>query len=322
MAARLMPALRFRAIDVNTGEPLVGGFLHSYVAGSSTPQNTYSDSSGSTPNTNPVVLDANGEAEVWLGTGAYKFLIQDMNAVEQYTIDNVNVPTDASIVNLTVTGTASIAGAMTCLTIAASGQITSSVASGTAPLVIASTTKVANLNADKLDDKDWAEPAAIGVTTPSSGKFTTLEATGQVTENVTGVMQDANGGLWKRGFNSEEITLSTGGVTTDSVANLLPADAILEAVVARVTQAITTATDWKLGDGTTAARFCAAQSGAQLSLGATVVGLAHQQGGISTNATGPVQSAAAKVRVTTTGTPGAGKIRVTVWFRQFVAPTS
>lgn len=119
---------------------------------------------------------------------------------------------------------------------------------------------------------------------------------------------------------SEEITLSTSGATTDSTANLLPANSIILAVVARVTTTITTATDWKLGDATTAARFTAANS--TLTAGTTDYGFAHMQGGVSTDATGPVQVAAAKLRVTTTGTPGAGAVRVTVFYLVSVAPTS
>jgi hypothetical protein len=62
-------------------------------------------------------------------------------------------------------------------TLAASGQISSTLATGTAPLSVASTTKVANLNADQLDGKDWAAPDPIGSTTPNSGAFTSLTAT-------------------------------------------------------------------------------------------------------------------------------------------------
>jgi len=60
--------------------------------------------------------------------------------------------------------------------VSASGQITSTLATGTAPLVVASATKVANLNVDLLDGADWASPAAIGSTTPGAGTFTTLRS--------------------------------------------------------------------------------------------------------------------------------------------------
>ena len=130
-------------------------------------------------------------------------------------------------------------------------------------------------------------------------------------------LRTAEGAVWTRGVASEVITLSTSGTTTDSSANLLPANSIIEAVVARVTTTITTATDWKLGDATTPGRFTAANS--NLTAGTTAVGLVHVD---QAGAAGPRQTTAAKVRVTTTGTPGAGVIRVTVFYRQFTPPAS
>jgi hypothetical protein len=127
----------------------------------------------------------------------------------------------------------------------------------------------------------------------------------------------ANGATWLHGSISELITLSTSGTTTDSVANLLPANAIIEAVCCRVNTLIATATDYKLGDATTAGRFTAASS--SLTVGQTLVGTVHAD---QTGAAGPRQTAAAKLRITTTGTPSAGAVRVTVFYRQFVAPTS
>jgi Chaperone of endosialidase len=82
-------------------------------------------------------------------------------------------------VNGTVGATTPASGAFT--TLSASGVITSTVSTGTAPLTIASTTKVTNLNADQLDGADWASPASIGSTTPAAGAFTTLSSTGNTT---------------------------------------------------------------------------------------------------------------------------------------------
>jgi len=131
------------------------------------------------------------------------------------------------------------------------------------------------------------------------------------------VQPTANGATWTQGSISEVITLSSTGTTTDSVANLLPANSIIEAVVARVTTTVATATDWKLGDATTAGRFSAANS--SLTAGTTQVGLAHvdQRG-----PAGPRQTSAAKLRITTTGTASAGAIRVTVFYRQFAPPVN
>ena len=44
------------------GEPLVGGKVYTYEAGTTTPQATYTDSTGAYTNPNPVILDARGEA--------------------------------------------------------------------------------------------------------------------------------------------------------------------------------------------------------------------------------------------------------------------
>jgi len=89
MAAVLMPQPRFRAFD-SDGAPLAGGRLFSFAAGTTTPLATYIDSTQTTQNTNPVVLDANGEADVWLAEATlYKVVLEDVNSVVQYTVDNM-----------------------------------------------------------------------------------------------------------------------------------------------------------------------------------------------------------------------------------------
>jgi hypothetical protein len=86
--AILSPQGPFRAFDSN-GDPLAGGKLYTYVAGTSTPKDTFTDESGDTANTNPVILDANGYADVWLGDGAYKFVLDDAADVNQWTLDDI-----------------------------------------------------------------------------------------------------------------------------------------------------------------------------------------------------------------------------------------
>jgi hypothetical protein len=66
------------------------------------------------------------------------------------------------------------------------GQVTSSLADGTAPFVVTSTTQVNNLNVQYLQGKTWAVPGSIGSTTPAAGAFTTLSASGiSATDDVT-----------------------------------------------------------------------------------------------------------------------------------------
>ena len=81
------PKLQFFGAD---GEPLVGGKLYSYAAGTSTPLATYTDSTGTTSNTNPIILDSRGEAVVWLSTAAYKIVLNTSTDTLIWTVDNVS----------------------------------------------------------------------------------------------------------------------------------------------------------------------------------------------------------------------------------------
>lgn len=85
----LAPVLKQRFFD-SEGNPLVGGKLYSYLAGTSVPLATYTDYSGGTPNTNPVILDADGYADVYLGNATYKFVLTDADDVVQFTAPNVS----------------------------------------------------------------------------------------------------------------------------------------------------------------------------------------------------------------------------------------
>ncbi len=61
------------------GQPAVGYQLFTYVAGTSIPQATYTDSTQTQQNTNPVVLNAYGYASVWLVSGqTYKLVLTDV----------------------------------------------------------------------------------------------------------------------------------------------------------------------------------------------------------------------------------------------------
>lgn len=77
----------------SAGLPLAAGLLYTYAAGTTTPLATYTDSTGSTPNANPIVLDANGQCDLWLGSSAYKFVLKNAAGVTQKTVDNVTFPT-------------------------------------------------------------------------------------------------------------------------------------------------------------------------------------------------------------------------------------
>lgn len=72
----LVPVPRQQPLDTN-GRILGGGCLYSYAAGTSTPQDTYSDADLAVghKNTNPIVLDGSGRAPaIYLSALAYKFV--------------------------------------------------------------------------------------------------------------------------------------------------------------------------------------------------------------------------------------------------------
>ncbi|MCA3505040.1 MAG: hypothetical protein IOD05_17670 [Rhodobacter sp.] len=84
----------------NNGNPLAGGKLWTYQAGTTTPQAVYTASDGSTPHTNPIILDAYGRPpeEIWLTQGqAYKFVLMTSLDVVLGTYDDISGVNDFSI---------------------------------------------------------------------------------------------------------------------------------------------------------------------------------------------------------------------------------
>ena len=76
----------------NNGIPLSGGKVYSYVAGSTTSSPTYTSSSGSIANSNPIILDSSGRPpqEIWLSnSNNYKFVVNDANDVLIRSYDNI-----------------------------------------------------------------------------------------------------------------------------------------------------------------------------------------------------------------------------------------
>ena len=87
----------------NNGAPLSGGKMYTYVAGTTTPQATYTSSSGITAHANPIVLDSGGRVpggEIWLTDGLqYKFVLKTSTDVLIGTYDNVNgIPNSNALV--------------------------------------------------------------------------------------------------------------------------------------------------------------------------------------------------------------------------------
>ena len=97
-SVKLSPLFNDAQLD-NNGLPLSGGLVYWYLAGTSTPVTVYTESTGSTVNTNPVVLNTRGEPTnpIWLPTGvAYKAVLNDSLGNLIRTIDNISGVNDTS----------------------------------------------------------------------------------------------------------------------------------------------------------------------------------------------------------------------------------
>src|ERR1700722_12961527 len=77
--AVLFPVLQF--FD-NNSNPLSSGFVYTYVSGTDTPQNAYTNQGGGTPLEWPIQLNAfgrpNTSGSIWL-EGLYRIVITDVN---------------------------------------------------------------------------------------------------------------------------------------------------------------------------------------------------------------------------------------------------
>jgi len=74
----------------NDGTVASGGKVYTYEAGTSTPKTSYTDSTGTVANTNPAILNAKGECDLWM-SGLYKVNVLQSDDVQitGYPVDNI-----------------------------------------------------------------------------------------------------------------------------------------------------------------------------------------------------------------------------------------
>lgn len=147
----------------SNGDPLTGGKLYTYTAGTTTPKATYTTSSGAAANANPIILDAAGRTpnEIWLEVGVqYKFILKTSADVTIGTYDNlpaINDPYSINSLLSSVTGTNAIAATATpTLTAYAAGQVYSFIAANT-------NTSTVTLSIDGLTAKSVTKTGAVAL---------------------------------------------------------------------------------------------------------------------------------------------------------------
>lgn len=103
----------------NYSYALAGGSIETYAARTTDPLDTFQDLEGEVPNTNPIILDSAGRAEVRVTDGvAYKFVVKDADGNTISTQDDIVVGTAATasenqyLIALTYCGTPGAQGYM------------------------------------------------------------------------------------------------------------------------------------------------------------------------------------------------------------------
>jgi hypothetical protein len=171
----------------NNGSPLSGGKLYTYAAGTTTPLTTYSDGGGTTPNTNPIILDSGGRVAsggLWLVYGSpYKIVLKTSADVLVSTLDNI----------LGITGVLPFINA---------GQY------GVDPLGIADSTAALQAVLD-------AVPASGGIVLLPAGDFL---ITGTLVFNNPGIILQGQGGFgapenYSPGARGSRIKIATTNIT-------------------------------------------------------------------------------------------------------------
>lgn len=92
VSVRLSPVGNGQSFFDKKGNLLAGGKISTYIAGTTTPQLTYTDNTGNTANPATLTLGSNGQfsGNIWLQAGVnYKFVLKDSNNVVLEAYDNI-----------------------------------------------------------------------------------------------------------------------------------------------------------------------------------------------------------------------------------------
>jgi hypothetical protein len=109
-AADYLSPLPKQRFEDSNGNACTGCKLFTYQAGSTTKQSTFTDSTGGTPNANPIVLDTRGEANVWLpATQAFKYTLAPSTDTDPpsnpiWTVDQIQASAPYNPAAVAITG--------------------------------------------------------------------------------------------------------------------------------------------------------------------------------------------------------------------------
>lgn len=215
-----------------TGLPNANGFVCTYAAGTTTPLATYANASLTTANPNPVRLNAAGrpanlgsEIQIFLSAAAYKINVYASgtgNTCNGVVVGQlISTRDDITAWNAQFASGLSVDGDIT-----ATDQLISQVATGTPPIVVASTTPVDNLvahpEAYNSAGTQRTDVHHVYGTVALSGGTATVSLTGNAifTSNSTYVCQanDETAAAAVKITRTSGTSITFTGTTTDTVA--------------------------------------------------------------------------------------------------------
>lgn len=190
----------------NAGQPLSGGQVFIYVAGTTTPVTTYTDSTGATPNSNPIVLNSAGRlpnVSVWVPSNTpHKLILEDSNGVTLSTIDQLYGINDPFLINQVSTTLPTGGGTANAQTVTNSTPITTQV-NGTEQWY---TPGVANTGATNINVDSLGNMAA---------RYLTKALVGGELQPGVPVILKSDGTFWNLAWSakgpSDQTYTSTGG---------------------------------------------------------------------------------------------------------------
>ena len=220
----------------NQGLILSGGLIYTYLAGTTTLQNTYTDSTGTVLNANPIVLDSSGRltTSIWVTGGvSLKVIIKDSNNNTLATVDNISGINDITLA-LAAPGTigGTTPGAATFTTVTANTSVTSALGTFTS---LSSTTVSGSLtvtqnstlgNDATSDTVKLNAYVSMGTTTSSSYRCLIQGEDSSSTKYALGVFDTANTNILMRIRNDGLLTFGSSSAngpynsTTATAANV------------------------------------------------------------------------------------------------------
>jgi parallel beta-helix repeat protein len=165
--ASLMPQGKQQYVS-STGAPLVGGKVYTYAAGTTTLLATYTDAGGSTPNTNPVILDSRGEASIFFSNNVYyKIVLKDSADATIWTQDNL--PGNLALAALAASSGSSLVGFIQSGTGAVATTVQTKLRENVSVFDFMTAAQIADVQ---------AETALVDVTTVVQAAITSLSTSG------------------------------------------------------------------------------------------------------------------------------------------------